>query len=129
MSSNQKYTCGAVVAIALLLSAPAYSQSDDDESTPEPTETVTVAECTDEWEDSTAYDSCGSKIDGFLDATIEVTSDAECSISVGCAVSYRVDGRLSWRSGGMEVTEELDDVSDLVLCLPGSGPIYLATSC
>ena len=115
MSNHPRYTCGAVAVFALLLSAPAYSQSDDDSST----STVTVEQCTDEWEDSPAYAPCSYS---GTAATIEVTSDNECSITASCKGIPNFFAT-------MTATEALDDVSDLRFCYtPSSSSATLSTA-
>ena len=115
MSNHLRYTCGAVAVFALLLSAPAYSQSDDDSTT----STVTVEQCTDEWEDAPAYTPCSYS---GTAATIEVTSDNECSITASCKGIPNFFAT-------MTATEALDDVSDLHFCYtPSSVSATLSTA-
>ena len=74
--------------------------------------TPTVSECTDEWEDSDAYDSCS--ISGSTDS-ISVTSDDLCSIESTCHFSNSGVATTARLSG----KEELDEVSDMEICISG----------
>ena len=143
MSNRQRYTCGAVAAFALLLSAPLYGENQ-----------ITVEQCTDEWEDSTAYaDNCN--VGGTLE--VEVTPDDECDITATCSATFTRTyviqrGDADFCEGGTSVpygsprigqtcsyeeratsrenvTAPLDDVSDLVICTTSNGNFHLATSC